>query len=372
MRRPSALDVMNWAFPVAAHAGELLSGYLCRTAAAHGATPFSFIRAHLNDKVFWARDIDRGALSRYETALGQASGLGDGMIRSMTLIDWVHALTPRTYAKRIPAIAPWINACGVFHRTRRLHALQFCSECLAETGIVEKTWRLSFMVACPVHRSPLADACPRCDAPFIPHRGNVRGYRCHVCSIPLAASASDTGLRHATGQHLDGRAVEMQTSLCNALTQGWEDGSSAALSELRALRVLVSVLLSHQHAQATEQAFRLGYIVRQGHGRQVETMRLAGRQRVLLMCASLLADWPSSLRSIASATSLRQDEFTRCGEMPVWLRDEVERLPVRNARRPGRAKRNLDERIRRLHESRPSNWRANRAALMLRAAQVRR
>lgn len=361
---------MNWAFPVAAHPGELLSGYLCRTAAAHGATPFSFVRAHLNDKVFWARDIDRGAVSRYEPALGQASGLGDGMIRSMTLIDWTRALTPQTYAKRIPAIAPWINAAGVFHRTRRLHALQFCGQCLAETGIVEKTWRLSFMVACPVHRTPLADACPRCDAPFIPHRGNMRGYRCHACSMPLATGVPSSDFRRTTEQSPDADAVEMQAIFCDALNRGCQEDSPAALAELRALRVLSSVLLNQQHAQATEEALRLGYLA--GHGRQVETMRLAGRRRVLLMCARLLTDWPSSLRSIASTTSLRQDEFTRYGEIPAWLRGEVERLPVRKTRCPGRAKRNLDERIGRLHESRPLNWRAGRAALMLRAAQVRR
>ncbi|MDQ0042800.1 TniQ family protein [Variovorax boronicumulans] len=363
---------MNWAFSVAAHPGELLSGYLCRTATAHGATPFSFMRAHLNDKVFWARDIDRGAVSRYESALGEASGLGVGMIRSMTLIDWMHALTPRSYAKRIPAIAPWINASGVFHRTRRLHALQFCSQCLAETGIVEKSWRLSVMVACPVHRTPLDDACPRCDAPFIPHRGNVRGYRCHACSVPLAVGASGAGLRHTTGQSPDVDAVEMQTSLRNALTRACDEGSSEALAELRACRVLTSVLLSHQHARATEEALHLGHLTGQRIGRQVETMRLAERHRVLVMCGRLLAGWPNSIRAIASATGLRQEAFESCGEMPIWLRGEVERLPLRKARRPGRAKRNLDERIGRLHEFRPSNWRAGRAALMLRAAQARR
>lgn len=330
------------------------------------------MRTHLNDKVFWARDVDRGAVARYEGALGRASGLGDAVIRSMTLIEWMHALTPGANAGRIPAITPWINAAGIFHRTRRLHALQFCSQCLAETGIVKKTWRLSFMVACPVHRAPLADACPRCDAPFIPHRGNARAYRCHACNNRLAAGASDPSVRRATAQYLDGPAVEMQTSLWNALTLGCADGSSAALTELRALRVLVSVLLSQQHARATEEALRLGYFVEQGHGRHVETMRLAGRRRVLRMCATLLAGWPNSLRSIAGATSLRQDEFARCGELPGWLRGEVERLPVRKPRGPGQAKPRLEERIDHLHESRPPNWRAGRAALMLRAARARR
>lgn len=364
--------LMRWAFFVAARPGELLSGYLCRAAAAHGATPFSFIRAHLNDKIFWARDIDRGAIPRYEDALGHVSGLGSGVIRSMTLLNWMHPLTPATYAKRIPAIAPWVNASGVFHRTRRLHSLQFCSQCLAETGVIEKTWRLSFVVACAAHRTLLADGCPRCDAPFMPHRGHMRGYRCHNCSTLLAGYPGRENLDRLGTIWGDSVEVQMQLALYSALSQGCDAGSPTALAELRALRGLAAVLLSQEHSLTTAKILQLRPQADPIGGRQVETMRLSGRRRVLQMCGRLMADWPSSIRAIAGAAGLRQEAFFRCGEMPSWLHGEVERLPVRKAHCTGRAKRTLDERVERLRVSQPVNWRADRAALMWRAAQARR
>lgn len=48
-----------------------------------------------------------------------------------------------------------------------------CLACLAETGQLQRCWRLITTVICPVHRVALTDRCPRCGHPVNPLRAHL-------------------------------------------------------------------------------------------------------------------------------------------------------------------------------------------------------
>ena len=83
--------------------GELLSGYLSRTAHGHGSTPGSFCRRHLPDSWYFTRDVDRGVASAHHRRIAELAGLTVEAVKAMTLRGWVDILEPRRSAGETPA-----------------------------------------------------------------------------------------------------------------------------------------------------------------------------------------------------------------------------------------------------------------------------
>lgn len=335
--------------------GELLSGYLCRVARSKGTTPYDFCRRHLNEKVYWARDVDRGAITRLEAAIAAQGGLGIEAVRALTLHDWTRALVPPE-AGRWPAIAPWINAVGVFHRTRRLHGQQFCPECLDEVGTPQRIWRLAFVVACPNHRRALLDACPNCAEPWIPHRSRVGMLRCHVCHRLLTVS------KPTTDDIPTAATLRLQEAMIATLDTASTYADATCRHALLGIHDVARALL--QAANAEKRAHR-----DQGDDvslpRRLETARAGVRRLVMDRCARMLARWPESFREMAKARGLRREFFGPDHLMPDWMHEEVAGLPG-TRRRSVRARRPtpstaLGRRLRRIEEQRPPNWRAMQA-----------
>lgn len=334
-------------------ADELLSAYLTRVAVAHGATPFSFCRVNLGDTAFWARDVDRAVSARHELAIAEQSGFPVERVRDMTLTPWAKALTPPTYgADRPSAVVPWINVAGIYHRVRRLHGLQFCPECLEEGGAVERRWRLSFAVACVKHRRLLDDSCPRCDAPYCPHRSNFRPPRCHDCGESLTRS-------HAERKKAPGRfASSLQSALVATLDAARDRDEPR--TEMRGLRALAGIVLARRsRGPADSERLRL------------ETARNPLRHAAMEACGRLLADWPNGFRDLAREASLRIEDFATLAGMPPWLAEEISRLPPRRQKGRTRSRLRLDNRLDALRSDQPENWRAVHAMLMMRAASRR-
>ena len=358
---------MNWAYQLKPRANELLSGFLCRVAWAHGASPFGFYNLHLEDKSFWARDIDRGVAGKHTRLLAQLAGVSPVALEALTLTDWRRTLSPPRYRTDRPsAVTPWINVVGVFHRTRVLHGLQFCPECLAQTGTIDRRWRLSFVVICEEHRRPLSDACPQCDSPFIPHRAMSRAHRCHQCQRRLdqvqggdfrAVGSTDAALRFQR---------RMLAMGCDA-----EDARKRIHPEgVAGIRELVSVVFGC-HIAPTALAY-LGVDAGSSWASdRTEMSRLARRALVGRACELLLSEWPASFRDISQKVQLTQRAFARMGGLPGWLEVEVKHLSpgFKRSRKARRA--SIAVRIAALEQSRPAHWRSLRAKLMLGSAKVR-
>lgn len=357
---------MRWAFQIKPLAGELLSGYLCRAAFAHGASPYGFCALHFEDNALWARDIDRGAVCRYNEILQEKAGLSLQQIRMLTLDDWLVQLTPADYRRPQPAaVTPWVNAVGVFHRIRRQHALQFCPGCLTETGVIQKQWRLSFIIACERHQVPLLDGCPRCDAPFVPHRATGRMYRCYNCHEMLATA------RHATGvsTQAQGPSIRFQQQLYEHLTGlGQQPKTSPIDFDLVSLRDLSSVFLCGQRAETTMDLLDLPRGT--NLGTRLEFARNAVRTRMVAACCALVKSWPESFRMLALKFNFTQRRFAFRKAHSPWLAQEISRLPSGGTRSPRRrcgGTTSMEARISKLGQEQPHNWRASRAALMFRA-----
>lgn len=358
---------MRWAFQIQPLADELLSGYLCRVAFAHGASPYGFYALHFGDSAWWARDIDRGVVRRHEFAIADQAGISVEQIRSTTLRDWLERLTPSTYLSRHPAaVTPWINAVSVFHRMRRQHALQFCSQCLKETGVVQKQWRVSFVVLCPRHRLTLQDGCPRCDAPFIPHRAVRRIYRCHVCHESLAEQPSSVQASMDASNSL----LQFQAQLLAGLSMpNPSDPASHERTDLLGLRQLMSVLFTEPYAKRVYECLGVPYSeVAKPHPR-MELARHPHRMQALAGCHALMAEWPQSFRSLAEKLNITQRRFSLQLPWSTWLADEVARLPAGTVRSSSIKSPDMEAELAQLHKDRPLNWRAERASIMIRGAK---
>jgi hypothetical protein len=329
-------------------------------AISHGATPYSFCKVHLGDPSFWARDIDRGIAPRHEAAIAAQAGLAREALQDMTLRAWIGVLTPASYsASSAPAVVPWINAAGVFHRMRRLHALQFCARCLAEGHTLDKRWRLSFFVACPRHQRLLSDACPHCDAPFVPHRSVSKNHRCHACGRSLLLEQPSVG-------EIDGATLRLQAAMGETLEAACAMDDEAR-ADLHGLRLLVSAVRGAVSSAGDTTACDQGSNIGAPRRVRLETARLGRRRGAMERCSRLLADWPDSFRVLAQELHLRREAFGNHEVLPGWLVDEVGRLPRHRPKAMPRRHVRLDERIRRLESGQP-NWRAMRGTLMVRAA----
>jgi hypothetical protein len=351
----------RWSLATPPVPGELLSGYLCRVAIARGTTPYGFCESELEDRSFWTRDSDRGVIRQQMDAVSRHSGLSADEVRALTLRHWLDMLAPRGYVKRQDtAIIPWVNVVGLYHRTRMHHGLQYCPLCLREDAVVPKAWRLSFVVHCPLHDIALRDACPHCDAPFVPHRAMGRLDMCHACGGWLIAVKSK--------ETVSPTAIDLQTAMLARLTHpGDPAASSLGDADLIGIRRLVSVFL--MKPAPVYWANQLGISEGAMRGPRFEMSRHPRRVALLLSCASILDRWPKEFLRLADRFNLTQRRFVRL-RGSAWLDLAIAKLPERivKPRVFGGVKRLST--LQRLEEKRPENWRALRAAALLR--RVRR
>ena len=367
----SGPEGIKWAFPLVPQRNELLSGYLCRVAAAHGASPHGFCSLYLADHSFWARDVDRGVVNGFHGLISAQAGLSYEVIREMTLDRWRDVLVHSRYRTReTMAVTPWINAVGVFHRQRRQHALQFCRWCLAETGIIRKEWRLSFFVICDVHGIPLSDACSCCDAAFIPHRSRGRGFQCHACRDPLAVPPGKVPF---PAPHSDLRRVAVfQAALSAELAQhAGETGKVVVSDRLLGIRDLISAISVEGRGPKTAELFGLCWSGGRSEAGRLEFARVGRRTAVMAVADALMKDWPDSFRRLGLEIGLTQVTFARLQPLPQWVQKEVEALPPGLHRvKTGRTTQ-IVKCVADIEAKQPENWRVMRAGVLLRAARGR-
>lgn len=171
--RRSHLSDAPWRIAVRPGDDELLTSYLCRTAAANGLTPYAFGRIHFSTRL-WTGDLDRTPPSEVVLRLERLAALEAGTLASLTL----------------DGPQPWILEVGVFHRLRRRHGQRYCPLCMQEPGgFLKRAWRLAWVGACDRHGIELEDACPNCGDPLATHRAVVPT-QCWKCLAMLGQQAT--------------------------------------------------------------------------------------------------------------------------------------------------------------------------------------
>lgn len=168
----------------APEADEALSSFLVRLAHRHGLLPHSLCHGVWPEYQFWTRDIDRCVRVGLIDAIALRTGLPPNQIAQLTLRSFMEQLAGQVIQH---GICPWILPVGVYHRMRTSFGQRYCPECLADgPRYLRRSWRLTYVSVCDKHYCYLRDACPRCDAPFIPHRHNsLINATCYECESSL-------------------------------------------------------------------------------------------------------------------------------------------------------------------------------------------
>lgn len=356
---------MNWPFRVLPHEDELLSSYLVRTAHSHGLSPYRFCAFHFGGSPVWNRDIDRSAPDALLKSIADKAQLDLVTVTAMTLRDIAVAVSSATRSEN--GIAPWLNSVGVFHRKRRRWGLQYCPTCLAQRPSFRRPWRLSLTTICDVHGGKLLDACPHCDAPVVPHRQSLSPQLCHSCNRSLTSLPESP----ATADGAMDSVVAFQSQLLNAIESGRGAVGQVATSSVdyfNGLHALVRIFDSWREAPTPVQESIACTASRRAPS--LEWARTTQRVTAMRLLHTLTLSWPASFDEHARKARLSQRSFVSV-RTPEWLGDAIKNLPAGTSRPRTTTPNPLRAQLRSLHRCRRSDWRTQRAILLLAAAEQR-
>ncbi len=358
-----------WLFRPEAIDGEILSSYLCRIARANGVSPSRFYSFHFPGFPVWNRDIDRSASDIFISEIAVRCDTSKAAIGAMMLRSFessFHHSEP-TRHKTVIGLSPWINAAGVYHRTRKGFAMQYCPHCMVLNHAYKTIWRLSFVTVCELHHRPLLDCCPHCGAQIVFHRNEVFHANCHRCGMSLLKMSQvivdDDDLRVR---------LELQTKLLGAVQKrkilvGGETLTSRELFMglailMRAVKAKLRLKRGHQPPLSAPYANCPTV--------QIELLRVPGRARQCHLLADMLNDWPNQFLGFAVAHHLTQTAFKK-EECPIWLHRVVSMLPTGTTWSKTVREAPIRKILRSLHRHKYADWRTERAKLLLQGAKVR-
>lgn len=289
---------------------ETFTSLLLRLAFNHGATSHEFFALEWPSIQFWTRDLDRTVDDPLLRSIATAMGISIHRMESMTL----RKLTPAACQERrgLHDHAELLPV-GIYHRTRRRYGQQFCPLCLAQDpAYLRRQWRLSVVVACPIHGCRLRDACPVCDAPFIPHRQHALMRRtCHACSANLIggifAPANQTALR-----------LQKQLTEEIASTNIAPEPGKFQRQLLGGVLILLRLALRLEHG--TSDGSQIGI-------RTWNRLRASQREQRIAVAEEWVRTWPNMWLDWAKERRVTQVRIREYGPLPAWIAAGASTLP---------------------------------------------
>lgn len=302
--------------------GEAFSSWLHRFAFANGLADHTFCRYVFGSRPVWNRDVDHLVDSSMIDAASKATGERADRLRAATL----HRYEGTLYEQLGQAYTPWVLSLGVYHRLRKRHGQQFCSECLRESEPwMRLDWRLAWVTCCLKHGLVLHDACPRCETPMVFHRSavDITGHlRCHCCGADLVRRNSPTASAHMT---------RFQAWLELAMKQNVVeigDQTVATQDLFSGLRVLARGVYDWSRLRGLESAFSAPATMRTQ--RNIEQWRLPNRIFAMHLLAASMQNWPADfVRRCRKSRVLRARFETKSLDTersPDWMRTALEAL----------------------------------------------
>ena len=337
---------------------ELLSSFMVRVAHSHGTGAYRFFSYHMSKTPIWNRDIDLNVSNSTLEQIAVMSGLSFDRVSDMTLRSYALRSLPRQGFlgnETGCAIAPWVNAIGIYHTTRRRFGLQYCPECLTVERSYKKHWRLSLMAVCSLHQCALVDSCPSCNMPVVPHRNHVSHLNCHVCQRSLTKSVSPK-----LDIVLMAKLLSLQNLYINA-----RDHAFAIDAEVAEVFTGVHKLLSIFRT-LRRHCCDGNVLANVGKG-PIELLRQYDRMKVMIFIQELLCNWPNSFREIASETGLNQRHAEQ-KYLPPWIQSEISLLPVGKPKEQKAKRISSVAELRSIQREKPDGWREKRAELLLKMA----
>lgn len=298
---------------------ELLSSYLCRVAQANGISSYRFCHREVPASNIWTRDVDRLVQSKAKAQYAQILSISGKQLDSLLLEPYERVINPDYQARSTRSFSKWINAIGIYHRTRTRFGLQFCPLCLSETSSFNRLWRLSFYTVCDQHMVELLDRCPSCSKPVTIHRCNHSICRCFHCGCYFdrckklqKMSADDT--------RLDFQRVCVESLGDGNLVFG---ALRAPLHEVLAFaRTIETSIRSRERAMPRHPS------VAAMRGEQLELCDRNDRQLRMDVFRQCLLNWPTGLLSLAHDLHFTQRTLGLVGEEPKWKQVLRKALPA--------------------------------------------
>ncbi|MBX3738184.1 MAG: TniQ family protein [Candidatus Didemnitutus sp.] len=320
MKRPTL-----WPAHPKPYAGELLSCWVARIAHAHGLKIQTFSQLVFGREYqLWNRDIDRGAPSWLLATLAARTGTPMRVVRSLTIAAFRRRLFWHWHSS---GQLRWVAPLGIYHRTRRLHGLQFCPECLAgdDEPYFRLVWRAAVLTVCPEHQLILRDRCPRCYAAVAFHRGEMgRPHRtitrplcrCHRCSFDLRRAPQ---LRFSPYSAPAGdRAIAMARTLADRDRTGLERGHLDVLHQLA--KAMVSPRRSSRLLEFVRARLHAPRVLVPRGKYAFEQRGVTERHHVLQLALSLLAT-PSWIVEAWESGDVSYADLSRdFPDSPEWYR----------------------------------------------------
>lgn len=356
-------SLLAWPFCPTPVAAELLSSYLVRIAHAHGAKPHGFFALHFPGVQFWTRDIDRSISSDMISSISQYCGVHPAVLESMTLRSWQGCLSAGAQVEKAKSICPWINAYGVWHRLRKRHAMQYCPQCLNESATFLKSWRLSFVTVCRIHRRSLQDSCMACDSPVTLHRTAVIT-QCYACGNPLASATASTETQVELRQRLALQTIFLR--LLHAHPLDIANGMFSSSTLFRSAQILLQAakdkLRKHQPLHLLDQYQDCATA-------RMELLRLPERSQQCLLLMQLIKNWRKEPIAALGRTR-RKGEGVRGLSHPLeWVRI-LKGSPEKGPRLIGQASSPIRRELQQIHRAKRAGWRIERAKILLKAARI--
>jgi len=347
---------LAWPHPPTPGPDELLSSFLVRVALRYGMSPTRFCALHFPQLNVWNRDIDRSATDEFLQSIATKSGLPLALVSALTMRDFIQHISPEHPPNhRRMATQRWVNVVSHYHRICRGYGLQYCPACLTESGYYRRTWRISYWTTCPLHHTPLADNCPACGSPIMPHRHHISLLRCHRCGCHLQQQA--TACSPTAHESSSVRALAERFQL--ACDSGFDSQTSTRLSS--------DVFLAGSHFLLRlaclwdrKNASKLPHV----RASEMEHCRVVERERRLVLLTELLQDWPQAFLQQAHQHNATQRSLLAVGRPPAWIALAAETLPPGTPHRVRRWS-SLRSRLRALQRRKPPGWRTGRAEILL-------
>lgn len=204
----------------------------------------------------------------------------------------------------------WVNAIGIYHRSRRRHGLCFCPVCLDERPFFRRQWRLAFWTVCPRHQVLLRDACPSCGGTVEPHRQQYDLRLCSRCNRPLVSGDCVV----AVPSSLQGKLY--RACVRPGVTQNWGVARCTGRDFLLGMDALLSGFsVARTPETSGQRACR----------ERLEMRRVDLRDADLRLLDTLCQAWPWSLHAASRQYHVTQRSFRQ--QSPDWLAQQIAQLP---------------------------------------------
>jgi TniQ len=307
-----------WAFARPPARDESLTSWLIANARRHGGQLHTFTAMSFGQTQIWHRDSDLHPRADVIVRASVLAGVRRTDVDALTLVAEVSRV-----AESARGYVPWLLPVGNAPGSPATYGTQYCPVCLSESPYWRRHWRWSFLTTCDLHEDiAMADSCPHCSAPVIPHRSpKCDMTRCHKCQGSLIdVPGGDCG--HTIAQEWLLAVVQHSATDLTPFQQPFPSQVDASRALLAGVRHLLGVLLSQAGRRGLA---RLGYSLPVGN-RAFEHTRRTDRHALLTILGRALFDGETGLATFLNQLFLTQRSFVG-HSFPDWMNRAIQTLP---------------------------------------------